>query len=48
MLQNLRKSFANNSSVKLKLSKAHLSEIIQSGGFQGKREIWFTINEKYS
>ena len=30
---NLRKSFANNSSVNIKLSKAQLSKIVQSGRF---------------
>ena len=29
----LRKSFANNSSIDIKLSKSQLSKIIQSGGF---------------
>ena len=33
---NLRKAFANNSSVNIKLSKTHLSKIVQSGGFLGK------------
>ena len=30
---NLRKSFANNSSADIKLSKTQLSKMIQSGGF---------------
>ena len=30
---NLRRSFANNSSVNIKLSKTQLSKMIQSGGF---------------
>ena len=29
----LRKSFANNSSIDIKLSKSQLSKMIQSGGF---------------
>ena len=33
---NLRKSFANNLSVNIKLSKTQLSKIVQSGGFLGK------------
>ena len=33
---NLRKSFANNLSTGIKLSKAQLSKIIQSGGFLGR------------
>ena len=33
----LCKSFANNSSVNIKLSKAQLSKIVQLGGFLGKR-----------
>ena len=32
---NLRKAFANNSSVNIKLSKTQLSKTIQSGGFLG-------------
>ena len=32
---NLHKSFANNSSVNIKLSKTQLSKMIQSGGFFG-------------
>ena len=32
---NLRKAFANNSSVNIKLSKTQLSKMIQSGGFLG-------------
>ena len=33
---NLRKAFANHSSIDIKLSKTHLSKIIQSGGFPGR------------
>ena len=33
---NLRKAFANNSSVDIKLSKTQLSKMIQSGGFLGR------------
>ena len=33
---NLRKSFANNSSTDIKLSKTQLSEMIQPGGFLGR------------
>ena len=33
---NLRKSFANNSSADIKLSKTHISKMIQSGGFLGR------------
>ena len=32
-VSNLRQSFANNSSTDVKLSKPHLSKMIQSGGF---------------
>ena len=32
-VSNIRKSFANNSSIDIKLSKMQLSKIIQSGGF---------------
>ena len=32
-VSSLRKSFANNSSTDIKLSKTHLSKMIQSGGF---------------
>ena len=35
-IANIRKAFANNSSVDIKLSKTQLSEMIQSGGFLGK------------
>ena len=47
---NLCKAFANNSSTDIKLSKAQLSKMRQSGGFLGK--LWsiiknrITINEK--
>ena len=33
---NLRKTFANNSSIDIKLSKTQLSKIIQSGGLLGR------------
>ena len=33
---NLRKAFANHSSANIKLSKAQLSKMIQSGGFLGR------------
>ena len=33
---NLRKAFANRSSTDIKLSKAQLSKMIQSGGFLGR------------
>ena len=33
---NLRKAFANNSSANIKLSKDHLSKMIQSRGFLGR------------
>ena len=33
---NLRKAFANNSSIDIKLSKTQLSKIMQSGGFLGR------------
>ena len=33
---NLRKAFANNSSTDIKLSKTHLSNMIQPGGFLGR------------
>ena len=33
---NLRKAFANNSSVDIKFSKTQLSKMIQSGGFLGR------------
>ena len=32
---NIRKAFANHSSINIKLSKAQLSKMIQSGGFLG-------------
>ena len=35
-VSNLRKSFANNSSFDMKLSKTQLSKMIQSGGFLGR------------
>ena len=35
-VSNLRKSFANNSSTDIKLSKTQLSKMIQSGGFLGR------------
>ena len=33
---NIRKAFANHSSIDIRLSKTHLSKMIQSGGFLGK------------
>ena len=33
---NIRKNFANNSSIDFKLSKTQLSKMIQSGGFLGR------------
>ena len=35
-VSSIRKAFANNSSVDIKFSKAHLSKMIQAGGFLGK------------
>ena len=35
-IANLRKAFANNSAVNIKLSRTQLSKMIQSGGFLGK------------
>ena len=35
-VSNLRKAFANHSSVDIKLSKTQLSKMIQSGGFLGR------------
>ena len=35
-VSSLRKSFANNSSADIKLSKTQLSKMIQSGGFRGR------------
>ena len=35
LLTNIRKAFANHSSVDIKLSKTQLSKMIQSGGFLG-------------
>ena len=35
-VSSIRKAFANNSSVDIKVSKTHLSKMIQSGGFLGK------------
>ena len=35
-VSNLRKAFANNSSIDIKLSKTQLSKMIQSGGFLGR------------
>ena len=35
-VSSIRKAFANNSSVDIKFSKAHLSKMIRSGGFLGK------------
>ena len=36
IVPNLRKSFANNSSADIKLSKTQLSKMIQSGGILGR------------
>ena len=33
---NLRKAFANNSPVNIKLSQTQLSKVMQSGGFLGR------------
>ena len=33
---NIRKAFANHSSIDIKLSKTQLSKMIQTGGFLGK------------
>ena len=33
---NIRKSFANNSSIDIKLSKTQLSKMIQLGGFHSR------------
>ena len=35
-VSNIRKAFADNSSIDIKLSKTQLSKMIQSGGFLGK------------
>ena len=35
-VSSIRKAFANSSSADIKFSKAHLSKMIQSGGFLGK------------
>ena len=35
-VSNLRKTFANNLSADIKLSKTQLSKMIQSGGFSGR------------
>ena len=35
-VENLRKAFANNSSIDIKLSKTQLSKMIQSRGFLGR------------
>ena len=35
-VENIRKAFANHSSIDIKFSKTQLSKIIQSGGFLGK------------
>ena len=35
-LANIRKAFANHSSIDIKLSKTQLPKMIQSGGFLGK------------
>ena len=49
---NLPKTFADNSSTDIKLSKTHISKTIQSGGFLGRlldlllTTGWITINEE--
>ena len=35
-VSSIRKAFANNSSINIKLSKTQLSKMIQSGGFLGR------------
>ena len=35
-VSNIRKAFANHSSIEIKFSKTQLSKMIQSGGFLGK------------
>ena len=35
-VSNLRQAFSNNSSNDIKLSKTHLSKMIQPGGFLGR------------
>ena len=35
-VENIRKAFANHSSIDIKLSKTQLSKMIQSGGLLGK------------
>ena len=35
-VSNLHQTFANNSSTDIKLSKTHLSKMIQSAGFLGR------------
>ena len=40
-VSRLRKAFGNNSSANLKLSKTHLSKIVQSGEFLGRLFGWF-------
>ena len=48
-VENLRKPFANKSSTDIKLSKTHLSKMIQLGGFLGRLlgKNRITINEKF-
>ena len=46
---NIRKAFANNSSIDIKLSKTQLSKMIQLGGFLGRLLgplLKITINKK--
>ena len=38
-VSNIRKSFANNSSIDIKLSKTQLSKVIQAGGFLSKNRV---------
>ena len=40
-VENLRNAFANKSSTDIKLSKAQLSKMMQSGGFLTKNRITF-------
>ena len=46
----LRNAIENKMSIDVKLSKAHISKIIQSGGFLGKLLIkdWIIIDKEYN
>ena len=47
-VSNLQKVFANNSPTDIKLWKAQLSKMIQSGWFLGRlTKNWIAINKKY-